>query len=57
MARDLHSHDSCIICEAVDCYDAATEEIEISAGIFGTIILHLCHECSSSKFGDRRPEN
>ena len=56
MAQSSQNHDSCIICEAVDCYDAATEEIEVSAGRFGTITLHLCHECSSSKFGHRTSE-
>lgn len=57
MAQNLHRYDSCIkICEAVGCYDAATEEIKVSAGIFGTITLHLCHECSTSKFGHRTSE-
>lgn len=33
------------ICEAVDCYETATEKVEISAGKFGIITLDLCHEC------------
>lgn len=38
------------ICEAVDCYKAATEAIAVSVGKFGTITLNLCHECMVTKF-------
>ena len=51
MAQNLNAHSSIKLCEAADCYDAATEEIEISAGKFGTISLNLCHQCAVIKFG------
>jgi hypothetical protein len=38
------------MCEAVDCYEAATETIIVSAGKFGTINLSLCRKCADSKF-------
>jgi hypothetical protein len=41
------------ICEAVDCYQAATKSIITSAGKFGTLTLYLCHECAVTKFGHR----
>jgi len=38
------------ICEAVGCYETATESIVVSAGKFGTVELNLCHRCAVSKF-------
>ena len=38
------------ICEAINCYEAATESIVVSAGKFGTINLNLCHKCAVTKF-------
>jgi hypothetical protein len=40
-----------IVCEAVNCYEAATETIIVSAGKFGTITFNLCRECAVNKFG------
>lgn len=39
------------ICEAVDCCEAATESIVVSAGKFGILTLNLCHGCAVNKFG------
>jgi hypothetical protein len=39
------------ICEAIDCYEAATESIFVSVGKFGTLTLNLCHGCAINKFG------
>jgi hypothetical protein len=44
------SQSSIKICEAVDCYEAAIEAIVVSVGKFGTIDIHLCHECAVTKF-------
>ncbi|MGC1132332.1 MAG: hypothetical protein WA941_05890 [Nitrososphaeraceae archaeon] len=41
------------ICEAIDCYEAATESIVLSAGKFGMLTLNLCHECAIKKFGSQ----
>jgi hypothetical protein len=38
-------------CEAVDCYEPATQEVKIPVGIFGTITFNLCYQCFVSKFG------
>jgi hypothetical protein len=57
MAQNLHVyHPHIKICEAVDCYESATEKVEISAGKFGIITLNLCHECAVKKFGAKRVE-
>ena len=40
------------ICDAVDCYEASTETIIVSAGKFGTLTLNLCNECVD-KFGKK----
>jgi hypothetical protein len=42
------------ICEAVNCYEAATKTINVSAGKFGTINLNLCHDCAINKFEAER---
>ncbi|MGH9927213.1 MAG: hypothetical protein ACRD5B_17750 [Nitrososphaeraceae archaeon] len=34
------------ICNAANCYQLATEEVEVSAGIFGKLRFDLCGECS-----------
>ena len=33
------------ICEAIDCFKNATDEIKLDVGKFGTISLFLCKEC------------
>jgi hypothetical protein len=38
------------ICEAVDCYQDATESVMVSVGKFGIIKLELCHSCALTKF-------
>ena len=38
------------ICEAIDCYQSATESIVIYVGKFGAINLNLCHRCAVIKF-------
>jgi hypothetical protein len=45
------------ICEAVDCYEAATEAIVVSAGKFGTICLSLCYKCMVTRFRTLRSQN
>ena len=35
------------ICNAFGCSDKATEEVNVDAGKFGTITLHICKNCSS----------
>jgi hypothetical protein len=44
------------VCEAVDCFEAATETIVVSAGKFGMLTLNLCHECAVKKFEAKRVE-
>lgn len=44
------------VCEAVDCYQAVTESVVVSAGKFGMLTLNLCHECAVRKFGAKRVE-
>ncbi|MGA9934806.1 MAG: hypothetical protein WBL44_17760 [Nitrososphaeraceae archaeon] len=39
------------VCEAIDCFEIATEVVEVSAGKFGTLTLNLCHGCAVNKFG------
>jgi hypothetical protein len=39
------------ICEAVECYNLATEEIDLPVGKLGTIRFYLCHECLVRRFG------
>ena len=39
------------LCEAVDCNGKATEEIEVSAGKHGFIILFVCNNCISKFLG------
>lgn len=39
------------ICEAADCEQVATEQIEVSAGKYGTLILSVCSNCVE-KFTD-----
>lgn len=34
------------VCDALECYEKATENIRISAGYFGIITLKVCKECS-----------
>jgi hypothetical protein len=41
------------ICEAVGCYEAATEAIFVPAGKFGKLTFNLCLECAVTKFGYR----
>ena len=48
--RLVKDADTLRICEAVGCYEAATEAIIVSAGKFGAISLYLCHNCSITKF-------
>lgn len=50
------SRPSIKICEAVSCYEAATESVVVSAGEFGMLTLNLCHECAVKKFGAKRVE-
>lgn len=38
------------ICEAVECYEAATEVIAVPVGKSGTIALNLCNKCAITKF-------
>lgn len=38
------------ICEAIECYEAATEAIVVFAGKFGTINLNVCQRCAVTKF-------
>jgi hypothetical protein len=33
------------ICEAADCEQLATEQIDVSAGKFGTVKLFVCPKC------------
>ena len=33
------------ICEAIDCFKTATDEISLNLGKFGKISLFLCQEC------------
>ena len=33
------------ICEAIDCFNSATNEIRLDIGKFGRISLFLCKEC------------
>ena len=33
------------ICEAIDCFKNATDEISLNVGKFGKISLFLCKEC------------
>jgi hypothetical protein len=40
-----------IICEAADCEQIATEQIEVSAGKYGILILSVCASCVG-KFTD-----
>jgi hypothetical protein len=44
------------ICEAVNCDEAGTESVVVSAGEFGMLTLNLCHECAVKKFGAKRVE-
>jgi hypothetical protein len=53
MIKEVFYKDSIKICEAVDCYQAATESIVVSAGRFGMLTLNLCHECAIKKFGSQ----
>lgn len=39
------------ICEACDCKEAATEQIDVKAGKHGTLTLHVCARCVA-KFQD-----
>ena len=39
------------ICEAAGCEQIATEQIEVSAGKFGTVTLFVCPNCVG-KFTD-----
>lgn len=50
------SQPSIKICEAVDCYESATEAIIVSAGKFGVLTLNLCHGCAVNKFEAKRVE-
>jgi hypothetical protein len=38
------------ICEAIDCFELATEIIVVPVGKFETLTLNLCYECAVSKF-------
>ena len=40
-------------CNALNCYDAATEAIVVRVGKFGTISLSLCQRCAETKFQTR----
>jgi hypothetical protein len=33
------------ICEAANCEEAATKQIEVNAGTFGTLVLSVCANC------------
>jgi hypothetical protein len=33
------------VCQAVDCEEKATKQIEIAAGKFGIIVLSVCSNC------------
>jgi hypothetical protein len=35
-----------VICNALECYETATEDIRISAGYFGIKTLKVCKKCS-----------
>jgi hypothetical protein len=35
------------ICEAVGCEKEATEELAVSAGTFGVLVLSVCNTCIS----------
>ncbi len=39
------------VCEAANCEEAATRQIEVSAGKFGTVTLFVCPNCIG-KFQD-----
>lgn len=45
-----------LMCEAIDCYETATETIIVPAGKFGTITLYLCNECAAKKFGKQHSQ-
>lgn len=47
---DNNNNESIAICEAVNCYEAATGTIIVYAGKFGSINLNLCHKCAVTKF-------
>ncbi|MDR4489464.1 MAG: hypothetical protein R2685_00985 [Candidatus Nitrosocosmicus sp.] len=32
-------------CDALKCYNKATEKIELSAGIYGTLLINVCKDC------------
>jgi hypothetical protein len=49
--RSLSLKSNYQICEAINCYEIATEEADISVGKFGIIRFNLCHECSVKRFG------
>jgi hypothetical protein len=40
------------ICDAADCNNEATEQIEVSAGKHGFITLFVCNNCISKFLGD-----
>lgn len=50
------SQPSIKICEAIDCYDSATEDVILTVGKLGKLTLHLCRECAIKKFGVERVE-
>ena len=33
------------VCDATDCEQVATQQIEVSAGKFGTVTLFVCPNC------------
>jgi hypothetical protein len=50
--KNLKAADILDICEAVGCQEQATEQITVSAGELGTLILSVCSNCIS-KFIDK----
>jgi hypothetical protein len=43
------------ICEAVGCFEKATNKINVKVGQQGIILLHLCKACVN-KFREEEPE-
>jgi hypothetical protein len=41
------------VCNAFGCSEKATKKIEVSAGTFGKITLHVCRDCIG-KFQNRQ---
>jgi hypothetical protein len=41
----IDEHDRPQLCDAVDCNEVAIEQVTVSAGRFGTLILSLCRNC------------